>query len=95
MQDCTYGDFVQSHFKGVVLFPKQVCRLSRNANSSLIDLTEGIHFLLILPIAASDGPRARFDELNVIQPELAGVFIEAHMLQCKVVSLMNDLPGFA
>lgn len=61
-----YRDFVQSHLEGVIFFPKNVCRLGRNANRSLVDLTEGIHFLLILPIATSDVSRARFNKLNVI-----------------------------
>lgn len=66
-----------------------------HANCTLVNLAKRIHFLLVLPAAASDVAWPGLDEVHVILPDFARLFIETDVLQSNVVRLIYDLARVA
>ena len=91
----TYCHLVQAHLKPIILFPKWIGFLCGNADCTLVDFAKQVHFLLILPVAASNNAGAGLDELDVVHPELTRVFVKADVLHCNIVCLMNYLTSLA
>src|ERR1700712_5553763 len=58
-------------------------------------LAQGVHFLLILPITASNVTRAGTNELHIVLPNETGIFVNAYVGQDKFICLRDDLASCA
>ena len=80
-----YRELVQSHLELIIFLPHGIDGLGRNADSTLVGLPEQVHLLLVLPSGTPDASWPGANELDVVGPDAAGVFVHADILNSKVI----------
>lgn len=66
-----------------------------NANGTLVNLAERVHFLLVLPTATSNVARPGLDEVHIVLPNFARLFIKTNVLQGDIIRLIYNLARVA
>lgn len=64
-------------------------------NGSVVDFAQLVHFLLVLPASAANLARSVLDELDVIQPDIARIPVNADIVNDELVRLGDCPPGLA
>jgi len=67
----------------------------RNRDGSLVYLSQGIHLLHVLPVAATKYSRPSLQHLDVIKPYPSSINVNADLLEYELVSLCDDLSVLA
>ena len=67
----------------------------RYCHSSLVGLSQGIHLLHVLPVAASKYTRPSLEHLNVVKPQLSSVDVKTNRVEHKLVGLGDGLTVLA
>lgn len=67
----------------------------RHRNSALVHLSQGVHLLHVLPIAATEGAGPCLQHLDVIKPQLTSLDIKTYRVENKLVGLSDGLAVLA
>jgi len=90
-----YSSFAQAHLKLVVISPQLQSCVVGYSHSPLVGLSQGVHLLHVLPVAAPKYTRSGLEHLNIVEPQLSSVDIETNGIEHKFIGLCDGLAVLA
>ena len=66
-----------------------------DGDGPLVDLAQSVHLLHVLPVAPTKDARTRLVQLDVINPQLSGVDVNADLIKNELISLDDSLTTLA
>ena len=85
VRHAAYRDLVEAHLETIIITPDLQSCSSRNRNCTLIQLAQCVHLLHVLPICATKYAGCCLLQLDVIDPKLARVNVDAHLPEHELV----------